>query len=523
MAPADEVGITWFRRDLRLDDNPAWAAATAERRFVVPLYVIDPKLLASVGPYRRRQLIANLQALDYDLFEATGGRLHVRFGDPRTVVPEGIARLGATALYFNADVSPYATRRDRAVAAAVDVPVRSWYGSLVLPPGTVLTTKGALSKAFSAFHKTWARTAWDEWPAPAPDPVVYEDPGEPLPFLDDQPPFFEGVGEAHRRLAAALERLDAGEGPGDLADPTTTLLSTDLRFGTIAARAVVRAVGDGSPARQAIVRQLARRDWYAHQLALGPGLATEEQVARYQGFPWRNVPAQISAWKGGFTGYPLIDAGMRELRETGRMGHPVRVAAASFLVKDLLVDWRIGEKHLRHLLVDADPAQNAGNWQSVAGTGNDALPANRVLDPIEQSRRHDPSGAYIRRWVPELAALDDEAIHAPWLAPSDVVAAAGIELGRDYPDPIVDHQAAREAYLEIVRATASPRGTTSTASAPRTTEPTPIGLLAPDPAPEDGAGSDADAPDADRPAGDGGREVGRSAGADRRSPPAAAS
>lgn len=538
MAPADEVGLVWFRRDLRLDDNPAWAAATAERRFVVPLYVIDPKLLASVGPYRRRQLIANLQALDYDLFETTGGRLHVRFGDARRVVPEGVARLGATALYLNADVSPYAVRRDDAVAAAVDVPVRSWYGSLVLPPGSVLTTKGALSKAFGAFHKTWSRTAWDEWPEPAPDPVVYEDPGEPLPFLDDQPPFFEGVGEAHRRLAAALERLDAdadaGTDGGALADPSSTHLSADLRFGTIAARTVVRAVGDTTPARQTIVRQLARRDWYAHQLAQGPGLLTEEQVAKHRDLPWRNAPAQISAWKGGFTGYPLIDAAMRELRETGCMGHAARVAAASFLVKDLLVDWRIGEKHLRHLLVDGDPAQNAGNWQAVAGTGNDALSANRVLDPIEQSRRHDPTGAYIRRWVPELAPLDDDAIHAPWLAPTDVVAAAGIELGRDYPDPIVDHATARDEFLAIVRAAGTRRaGSEQPAAAapgatapddaaepsavPSPSEPTPIGLLADV---EGDATVDGRAPverslSADVAAGEGAD--------DRRSPPAAAS
>jgi deoxyribodipyrimidine photo-lyase len=182
MAPADEVGLVWFRRDLRLEDNPAWTAATSQRTYVVPLYVIDPTLLGSVGPYRRRQLIANLQALDYDLFEATGGRLHVRFGDPRTVVPEGIARLGATKLFVNADVSAFARHRDDAVAAATDVPVESWHGSLVLPPGSVLTTKGALSKAFGAFHKTWARTEWDEWPALGGEPVVYDDPGEPLPF-----------------------------------------------------------------------------------------------------------------------------------------------------------------------------------------------------------------------------------------------------------------------------------------------------------------------------------------------------
>jgi deoxyribodipyrimidine photo-lyase len=142
---------------------------------------------------------------------------------------------------------------------------------------------------------------------------------------------------------------------------------------------------------------------------------------------------------------------MRELRETGRMPHHARVVASSFLVKDLLVDWRIGEQHLRHLLVDGDPAQNAGNWQAVAGTGNDAAAPNRVIDPVEHSRRHDPSGAYIRRWVPELADLDDESIHAPWTADEERLATSGIRLGRDYPDRIVDHAVAREAYLTMIR------------------------------------------------------------------------
>jgi deoxyribodipyrimidine photo-lyase len=459
MAPAEEVGLVWFRRDLRLEDNPAWAAATSQRKFVVPLYVIDPTLLASVGPYRRRQLIANLQALDYDLFEETGGRLHVRFGDPRTVVPEGVARLGATALFVNADESSFARRRDDAVAAALDVPVEAWHGSLVLPPGSVLTTKGALSKVFSAFHKAWAKAEWDPWPEPSGDPVVYEDPGEPLPFLDDQPPYFEGAKEARRRLDAVLEQLDAATA-GDAADVAAeamTHLAADLRYGTISARGVVRSVGDSSPARQELVRRLARRDWYAHQLQQQPTLPNEEQVLKHRSIPWRNTPAQISAWKGGFTGYPFVDAAMRELRERGRMGHAARVGAASFLVKDLLVDWRIGQKHVRHLLVDADPAQDAGFWQWAAGTGNDAAPINRVIDPVEHSRRHDPSGAYIRRWVPELATLDDDALHAPWSASAEALADAGVVLGHDYPEPIVDHEVARDEFLSAIRSGATTR------------------------------------------------------------------
>ena len=457
MAPAEEVGLVWFRRDLRLEDNPAWAAATSERNAVVPLYVIDPALLASVGPYRRRQLIANLQALDYDLFEATGGRLLVRFGDPRQLVPEAVRVFSAGALYLNADVSGSAVRRDAAVAEAIPVPVRSWYGSLVLPPGSVLTTKGSLSKVFNAFAKVWTRTSWDDWPD-AGDAVVYDDPGEPLPVLDGPPPFFEGAKEARRRLEALLAGVDHHEERRDsLAPDATSQLSVDLHFGTISAREVVRAVGDTSPGRRTFVREIARRDWFAHQLAQSPDLVREEQAVRFRAFPWRNAPAQISAWKGGFTGFPMVDAAMRQLRETGRMPYAARVVTASFLVKDLLVDWRVGERHFRHLLVDADPAQNAANWQWVAGTGHDAAPPNRVIDPVAHSRRHDPDGAYIRRWVPELAPLDDESIHAPWAADPELVAASGVRLGRDYPDPIVDHAVAADEYLAAIRTTGSAR------------------------------------------------------------------
>lgn len=457
MAPAEEVGLVWFRRDLRLEDNPAWAAATSERNAVVPLYVIDPALLASVGPYRRRQLIANLQALDYDLFEATGGRLLVRFGDPRQLVPDAVRVFSAGALYLNADVSGPAVRRDAAVTEALPVPVRSWYGSLVLPPGSVLTTKGSLSKVFNAFAKVWTRTAWDDWPT-AGTAVVYDDPGEPLPVLDGPPPFFEGAKEARRRLDALLDDVDRYEERRESLMPdATSQLSVDLHFGTISAREVVRAVGDATVGRQRFVRELARRDWFAHQLAQTPDLASEEQTARFRAFPWRNAPAQISAWKGGFTGFPMVDAAMRQLRETGRMPHAARVVTASFLVKDLLVDWRIGERHFRHLLVDADPAQNAANWQSVAGTGHDAQPVNRVIDPVAHSRQHDPEGAYIRRWVPELAPLDDESIHAPWAADPELVAASGVRLGRDYPDPIVDHAAAAGEYLTAVRGVGTAR------------------------------------------------------------------
>jgi deoxyribodipyrimidine photo-lyase len=263
---------------------------------------------------------------------------------------------------------------------------------------------------------------------------------------------------------------------------------------------VVRALGDSSPARQKVVRSIARRDWDAHQLAQNPAFVAEEQLVKYRSIPWRSEPAPISAWKGGFTGYPIVDAAMRELRETGRTASFGRVVAASFLVKDLLVDWRVGEKHVRHLLVDADPAQNAGFWQWVAGTGNDASPATRVIDPVEHGRRHDPNGAYIRRWVPELAPLDDESIHAPWEAEVTALAAAGVEIGRDYPHPIVEHARARDTFLEAIRGAGGsrrPAGARDGEPVPGPGAPTPI---VPVDAPGEPTDRDAELDRADPPA-----------------------
>lgn len=452
MSANEEIALVWFRRDLRLDGNPAWAAATSERKAVVPIYVLDQRLLDGVGPYRRRQLIANLQALDYDMFEANGGRLLVRFGDPVKLIPEAARVLSAGAVYYNADVSPYAVRRDETVAKNLEVPLEPWYGSLVHAPGKVVTAKGALSKTFSAFHKAWLKTPWDEWPEPG-DAMVYDDPGEALPFLDGAAPFFEGVGEANRRLQAFLERIDRYDDDRDLIGTgSTAQISADLRFGTLSPRAVVEAAGDETEGRKAFVRQLAWRDWFSHVLLDKPSMASESVQKKYRDIAWQNSPADISAWKGGFTGYPIVDAGMRQLRETGWMHNRVRMITASFLVKDLRVDWRIGEKHFRHLLVDADVAQNVGNWQWVAGTGLDASPYHRVMNPVTQSREFDPEGAYIRKWVPELAALDNETIHAPFEAGHVKLALEGIRFGRDYPEPIVDHAEAREEYLAMMKA-----------------------------------------------------------------------
>ncbi len=444
-------GLVWFRRDLRLDDNPAWAGVTSSCAEVVPLFVVDPVLLDGAGPFRRRQLLADVAALDAELAERTGARLHVRVGDPTVTVPRVASELGVTTVAWNADVTPYASRRDAAVTRAVlDVvgsPPDTPHGSLVHAPGRVLTNNGTLSRVFTPFSRSWRRTPLDPWPAPG-DAGVVDVAGDPLPVPDADPPHAAGSAAALARLEAFLSVVDGYDVDRDRPDlPGTSQLSADLKSGTVSARTVLEVVGEGTAGREAFTRQLAWRDWYAHLLAEIPSLPSRAMKVRYDAIVWRNQPDDIAAWQEGRTGYPLVDAGMRQLRTTGWMHNRVRMVCGSFLVKNLLVDWRVGERYFRHLLVDGDVPQNVGNWQWLAGTGPDASPYNRIFNPVTQSRKFDPAGDYVRRYVPELGGLDDDAVHAPWEVGPLELAAAGVGLGDTYPEPIVDLSASRARAL----------------------------------------------------------------------------
>jgi deoxyribodipyrimidine photo-lyase len=447
--PGAGPGIVWFRRDLRLDDNPAWAAAGTTHREIVALFVLDPRLMDLAGPFRRRQLLADLAALDTCL-RTLGGRLRVRAGDATAVVPAEAALLGAVAVHANLDVSPLARRRDANVAAALGTGGVAWrphWGVWVHEPGAVRTAKGTLSQVFTPFWKTWRATPMTPWPqlGEGPPATVLDLPGDAaLPRPDGDPPFAPGEAGAHARLAALDDLVDAYPDRRDLpAVDGTTQLSAALRFGTVSPRHVLTVLGTHTPGREAVARQLAWRDWYAHLTWQHPTIATRALRPAYDRIAWRTGPdadADFAAWRAGRTGYPIVDAGMRQLAATGWMHNRVRMITASFLVKDLLIDWRRGERWFRTTLVDGEVAQNAGNWQWVAGTGPDAAPYFRIFNPTAQGEKFDPRGEYVKRWVPELASLDAHDVHQPWRV-------GGLFRAGGYPAPLVDHAAARDRCL----------------------------------------------------------------------------
>lgn len=437
-------GIVWFRRDLRLEDNPAWAAATTRNDQVTAMLVIENGLLLRAGSFRRQAFLDAARELDRQLAQI-GGRLRVEHGDPAVLIPQIVSDTQASDVYVNGDVTRWSARRDAAVDGVLRSPMRVSWGTVVHPPGSILTRAGTLSKVFTPFWKQWSNRQTRPTAEAEPARITTATGAGLPPSTSHSAPIAD-------HLECLLQDIESYPETRDLpAIAGTSRLSTALRFGTISPVHLVELVGMDRPGAKAFVRQLAWRDWYAHTTAENLEIDRKALRPGYDRIVWttgEEADLDFTRWTNGMTGYPIVDAGMRELRSTGWMHNRVRMIAASFLVKDLLIDWRRGERYFRHWLSDGDIPQNAGNWQWVAGTGPDSAPYFRIFNPVIQSRRFDPSGAYIRQWVPELSALSDNSIHEPWSLSPMERAAAGVWIDETYPAPIIDHAFARERTLQ---------------------------------------------------------------------------
>ena len=478
--------ILWFRQDLRLADNPALAAALARGAPILPLYVLDEKTPGRWAPggAGRWWLHHSLAALAADL-EGLGRPLVLRRGPAERVLAELAAEVGAVAVFWNRCYEPFAIARDTRIKAALQdrgLIAENSNGALLFEPWVPQTQSGGPFKVFTPFWRHLLGRGSPAAPLPRPEalPGGVEARGDALEdwsLLPRAPDWAGGLREgwvpgeagARARLAAFLEAAVGDyQGQRDLPDsPGTSRLSPHLHWGEISPRQVWQATrhraaaGDlkaGDPKAEggeAFLRELGWREFSYHLLYHWPELPERNWKPAFDAFPWRDDDEAYRAWTRGRTGYPLVDAGLRELWTTGWMHNRVRMVAASFLIKHLLIHWRRGEDWFWDTLVDADLASNAASWQWVAGSGADAAPFFRIFNPVTQSRKFDPEGGYLRRWLPELAGLPAAAIHAPWEAEAGTLAAAGVRLGETYPRPIVDHAAARQralAALETIKA-----------------------------------------------------------------------
>ncbi len=472
------AAIWWVRRDLRLADNQALQTVLEENGQVLPVFILDPKLLGSayVGANRHAFLLEGLRALDASLRQK-GSYLVVRQGDPLSELAHLSGECAARAIYAEPDVSPYARQRDERISQVL--PLR-WAGSpAVLPPGFVLNKFGRPYTVFTPFSKAWKRALPLQsdlrFTAPAHVPTPTGITGIAIPGYPARPAevvFPAGEAEALRRLDlftrhTTIEGMtgsppiyDYTSGRDRLSEDGTSTLSPYLRFGMLSARqAVVAALSaiqaapdeTGRASAETWLNELVWREFYLQVLYHFPQV--RERNFRSGEVRWVNNLEYFEAWKAGRTGYPLVDAGMRQLARSGWMHNRARMVTASFLTKDLLIDWRWGESWFMKNLVDGDPALNNGGWQWTAGTGTDAVPYFRILNPVSQSQKHDPQGLYIRRWLPELAGVPDEFIHQPWLMPGGGAKTSGVQIGVDYPVPLVDHPARRALAMQAYRRT----------------------------------------------------------------------
>jgi deoxyribodipyrimidine photo-lyase len=463
--------ILWFRQDLRLADNPALRAAI-EAGPVLPVFVLDDTAAGAWAPggAARWWLHHSLAALAADL-EARGARLVLLRGAAETLIPALAAETGARSVQAGRLYEPWARRRDERVAEALDalggrLVLRT--SSLLTEPHRVRSGSGAPYAVFTPFARALMALGEPEPPLPKPRRIAMAAAAADSERLEDWgllprhdwarefPGLWQpGQAGTAARLRDFIKDVSRYDRDRDLPGiEGTSRLSPHLHWGEISPRQVWHAVRDAAKGKgaDAFLKELLWREFSHHLLWHRPEMPETPLRAEFGSFSWAPNAPHRRAWERGETGYPIVDAGMRQLWRTGWMHNRVRMIAASFLVKHLLQPWQRGAAWFWDTLVDADLANNSQNWQWVAGSGSDAAPYFRVFNPVLQGRKFDPDGAYVRTFVPEIAALPDAHIHSPWEAPDTVLAEVGLRLGRDYPKPIVDHAAARMRALDAFAA-----------------------------------------------------------------------
>ncbi len=490
--------IVWFRQDLRVADHAALAGALDAMAQpgggVIPVYVLDD---AAAGPWAlggaaRWWLHHSLVSLQTALAER-GSRLVLRRGRAEEVLPALMAETGAVAIHAGRMHEPWARQVEARLEAAVPGQLHLHRTATLFDLAEIRTKTGGIYGVYTPFAKSLrlrgnpAPTIATPDRVPAPGTWPGSDPLEDWRLLPTRPDWAPGFREtwqpgeapAHERLAVFVDRYvhgyDVGRNlPGQ---PATSMLSAHLHWGELspgqvwhAAAAAKKTAGDGLGV---YLGELLWREFAAYLLFHNPHLPERPLRPRFYALPTRNAPGELLAWQRGRTGIPIVDAGMRQLWHIGWMHNRVRMIAASFLVKHLLIPWRAGEDWFWDTLVDADLASNAASWQWITGCGIDAQPFFRVFNPVGQGEKFDPNGAYVRAWVPELARVPDRFVHAPWTAPPEVLAQAGVTLGRTYPRPVVDLAEGRARALEAYRSTAPNGAEVSPSMAPNGAEVSP--------------------------------------------------
>ncbi len=453
--------IIWFRQDLRLKDNPALRAAAADGRPVIPVYVLDDKNAGQwqMGGASRWWLHQSLKALDHSL----SGHLVVRRGDATQIIPQLVRETGAQAVYWNRCYEPWRIKRDKAIKTDLqdnNVEVNSFNGSLLWEPWETLKDNGTPYKVFTPFYKKGclARNGEPPAPQPAPKKLVFGPAPACAVTIDDlglkprinwysemESHWTPGEDGAQARLKDFLATGLHGykDKRNNPALPNVSRLSPHLHFGEISPREAwhaARGTGISEGWERDMEHFCSELGWreFSHNLLYHfPKLPAAPLQEKFAAFEWNDDQDALCRWQKGETGYPIVDAGMRELWATGYMHNRVRMITGSFLIKNLLLHWHHGENWFWDTLVDADLANNSASWQWIAGCGADAAPYFRIFNPVTQGRKFDPDGTYVRQWIPELAELPDKQLHSPW--ESDIKA--------DYPPPLVDHKDARQEAL----------------------------------------------------------------------------